>query len=167
MEKSAMKRTVTALYETRAQAEQVHAALVAAHLGDDVDIHEDSKAATDGGPEHHDFKTWLSGLMGGHDDKHVYIEGVRRGHFMLSAKVDELSETRAAEILDAAAPVDLENAQHTWRTEGWTPPAESVDSGVMPERAGGGDLAGALTPQPRAKWVGVRVYSTEESPLDY
>ena len=162
-----MKRTVTALYETRAQAEQVQAALVAAHLGDDVDIREDSETAKEGEPQHRDFKTWLSDLMGGHHDQHVYIEGVRRGHFMLSAKVDELSETRAAEILDAAAPVDLESAQTNWRAEGWTSPAETVDRGVTPERASGAFVSGALTPQPPAKWVGVRVYSTDESPLDY
>ncbi len=161
-----MKRTVTALYETRAQAEQVQAALEAAHLGDDVDIREDPDAARTAEPGHRDLKTWLSDLMGGHDDRHVYIEGVRRGHFMLSAKVDELSETRAAEILDSAAPVDLESAQTTWRAEGWTP-TDTPDRGVAPERAQGEFVSGALTPQPRAKLNGVRVYSTDESPLDY
>ncbi len=161
-----MKRTVTALYETRAQAEQVQAALVAAHLGDEVDIREESDTARGGESEHRDFGTWLSSLLGGHNDRHVYIEGVRRGHFMLSAKVDELSETRAAEILDSAAPVDLESAQNTWRAEGWTSPAEAPDRGVGPERAGGEDASGGVTPRPRATLLGVRVYSIE-SPLDY
>jgi hypothetical protein len=161
-----MKRTVTALYETRAQAEQVREALVAAHLGDDVDIREETGSPQDGKSKRHDFKSWLSGLLGNHDDRHVYIEGVRRGHFMLSAKVDELSETRAAEILDTAAPVDLESAQNTWRAEGWTPTPETVDHGVSPERAGGDFGGAASTPEPRAKWVGVRVYSTEGRPLD-
>ena len=160
-----MKRTVTALYETRAQAEQVQAALVAAHLGDNVEIREDTDTARSGESGHRDFKTWLSDLMGGHDDRHVYIEGVRRGHFMLSAKVDELSETRAAEILDSAAPVDLESAQTTWRAEGWTSPTETAERGFTPERASGESVSGAPTPPPRATWNGVRVY--EESPLDY
>jgi hypothetical protein len=162
-----MKRTVTALYETRAQAEQVQAALVSAHLGDHVDIREESGPTEDGKSDHHDFKSWLSGLLGNHDDRHVYIEGVRRGHFMLSAKVDELNETRAAELLDAAAPVNLESAQNTWRAEGWTPTTVTVDRGVTPERAAGDFTGETLTPGPRAKWVGVRVYSTEESALDY
>jgi hypothetical protein len=155
-----MTRTVTALYETRAQAEQVKAALVAAHLGDHVDIREESDTAAAGDAEPRDFKTWLSDLLGGHNDKHVYIEGVRRGHFMLSAKVDDLNETRAAEILDSAAPVNLESAQTTWRAEGWTSPAEITDVRVLP-------AGEASAPQPEMKLLGVRTYSSAESPLDY
>jgi hypothetical protein len=167
METISMKRTVTALYETRAQAERVRDALVAAHLGDDVDIRDEFGAsgdkAEDGASEHHDFGTWLGHLLGNHHDKHVYIEGVRRGHFMLSAKVDELSETRAAEILDAATPLDLETAQTTWRADGWAPgdTAGNPISAVAP----GKDLNDkAPTALPEAKWVGVRVYTVEESP---
>ena len=155
-----MKRTVTALYETRAQAEQVRAALVSAHLGDDVDIRDESDTAKGDGSERHDFGSWLSGLLGGHEDRHVYIEGVRRGHFMLTAKVDELNETRAAEILDAAAPINLESAQNQWRAEGWTP---AQATGVPASGATAGrDYATEATPSPMAKWIGARTYSTDE-----
>jgi len=156
-----MKRTVTALYETRAQADRVRDALVAANLGDDVDIRDESGKQQDAKSEHRDFGSWLSHLMGGHEDKHVYVEGVRRGHFMLSAKVDELSETRAAEILDAAAPINLDSAQAAWRAEGWTPgyAAGAPISAVAP----GKDLnSKAPISQPAAKWVGVRVYRVDE-----
>jgi len=117
-----MNRTVTALYETQAQAEEARDALVAAHLGDHVTIHD--RAA--GG--HRDFGEWLSGLFGDHEDKHVYGEGLRRGHFLLSAKVDDLNEIRAAEILDAAQPVDLSAAEKAWRGEGWTPAVDAAPS---------------------------------------
>jgi hypothetical protein len=162
-----MNRTVTALYETRAQAERVQAALVAAHLGDHVDIREETYTAGGAAPEHRDFKTWLGDLLGGHHDSHVYIEGVRRGHFMLSAKVDELNETRAAEILDAAAPINLESAENTWRAEGWAPsdtPSDSI-SAVAP----GKDLnsKAPVGPGRTAKWAGVRIYSVDESPVHH
>jgi len=113
-----MHRTVTALYDTKAQAERARDALVAAKLGDHVTIRDRDDAG-----EHRNFGEWLSHLFGHHEDKHVYGEGVRRGHVLLSAKVDDLNEIRAAEILDALEPVDLPAAEKAWRSEGWTPPA--------------------------------------------
>jgi len=118
-----MNRTVTALYETQTQAEQARDALAAAHLGEHVTIHDRSAAG-----DHRDFGEWLSGLFGKHEDRHVYGEGLRRGHFLLSAKVDDLNEIRAAEILDAAQPVDLSAAEKAWRGEGWTPAVDAVPS---------------------------------------
>ena len=170
-----MKRTVTALYETRAQAEQVQAALVAAHLGADVDIRDESDTAGDGKSEHRGFGAWLNHLLGDHHDRPVYIEGVRRGHFMLSAKVTELQETRAAEILDAETPLDLDNAQTIWRAEGWAP----VDASSAPisttapgknlnDKAAASQPATSTPPAsaPTASWVGVRVYSFDENLLN-
>jgi hypothetical protein len=66
---------------------------------------------------------WLSDVLGVEGLTHAFGEGLRRGHFLLTAKVDDLNETRAAEILDASGPVDLDKAQQAWRNEGWTPPA--------------------------------------------
>jgi hypothetical protein len=117
-----MHRTVTALYDTMAKAETARAALRAAHLGDDVDIRDQGRA----GPlDSHGFDNWLKGLFGGHADGHAYAEGLRRGHFLLAARVDDLNEIRAAAILDAAKPVDLTRAQIAWRAEGWSPQAEA------------------------------------------
>jgi hypothetical protein len=111
-----MNRTVTALYEAKAQAELARDALIAAHLGGDVTIQNRDAAS-----EHRTFGEWISSLFGEREDKHVYGEGLRRGHFLLSAKVDDLNEIRVAEILDAAKPVDLSAAEAAWRGEGWTP----------------------------------------------
>jgi len=115
-----MKRTLTALYRTRAEAQKVSDALKGANLGADVQIVD--QTAANAHPEHRDFVAWLGGLFDGHDDKHAYEEGLRRGHFLLTAKLDDLKETRAAEILYAAGPLDLEDAQRTWRAEGWEGP---------------------------------------------
>ena len=126
-----MKRTVTALYETQQQAERVRDALEAAHLTDDVDIHDQSADETGKfRPHHRTLGDWLSDLFGGHHDSHLYAEGLRRGHVLLTAKVDDLNEIRAAEIMDAEAPLDLGAAEETWRGEGWKPPAP-----IAPETA--------------------------------
>jgi hypothetical protein len=155
-----MNRTVTALYETRAQAEQVRNALQAVHLGDHVDIRDLSAADESGVKGHHAFAAWLNDLFGGHHDRHLYGEGIRRGNFLLAAKVDDLDETRAAEILDAEAPVDLNRANDTWRGEGWNPlvpgsiSASAADKGVV-GASGEGDLGAA---QAGSAGAGVRVY---------
>ena len=115
-----MKRTVTALYETRQEAEKARDALVATHIckPDEAEIRDrnDEEARR----HHRGLRGWLSDLFGGHHDHHLYAEGLRRGHVLLIAKVDELNETRAAVVMDAAA-IDLAAVETTWRSEGWTP----------------------------------------------
>jgi hypothetical protein len=121
-----MHRTVTALYDTLAQAEAARDALRAAHLGDDVDIRDQTHDADATGDDHpHGITGWLKSLFGGHPARHVYGEGLRRGHVLLAAKVDELNEIRAATILDNAGPVDMRQAETSWRNEGWTPQSEA------------------------------------------
>lgn len=119
-----MNRTVAALYENRDVAERVAAALKAEGLGNEVEIrdaeHEDAKR------HHHGLGGWLSDLFGGHDDHHVYTEGLRRGHVLVVAKVDALNETRVASIMDAAA-VNLGAVQSKWRGEGWSPGTASAE----------------------------------------
>ncbi|MDB5480743.1 MAG: hypothetical protein JWO83_1796 [Caulobacteraceae bacterium] len=116
-----MKRTVTALYETREEAEKARDALIAAHISkpDEVEIRD--KDDEEAGRHHRGLLGWLSDLFGGHHDHHhIYAEGLRRGHVLLIAKVDDLNETRAAIIMDTAA-IDLAAVEKTWRKEGWKP----------------------------------------------
>ena len=113
-----MTRTVAALYDTREEAERVAAALKAQNLGGEVEVcdaeHDDAKR------HHQGLRGWLSDIFGGNDDHHLYAEGVRRGHVLVSAKVDELNETRAASIMDAGA-MKLDDVETSWRGEGWKP----------------------------------------------
>ncbi len=110
-----MNRTVTALYATQAEAERVRDALVAAHLGQKVTI-RDQAVEGDG----------LTKAFSGHGDAKLYAEGLRRGHILLTAKVGDFEEIRAAEILDSAAPLDLAAAETSWRQDGWRPAGEAA-----------------------------------------
>jgi hypothetical protein len=122
-----MKRTVTALYETRQEAERARNALLAANLCKKEDAEIRDQTDDDAKRHHHGLGGWLSDLFGGHHDHHLYTEGLRRGHILLIAKVDDLNETRAAELMDDAA-MDLVVAENTWRGEGWTPPESAAHS---------------------------------------
>ncbi len=114
-----MTRTLTALYQTRADADAAVAKLKAAGLGDHVDIHD----RDDSGHDSNGFLAKLRGMFGGHHDHHTYAEGVRRGHVLVTAKVPDLRETQAGELLDATTAVDLGQAESAWKSDGWTAPA--------------------------------------------
>jgi hypothetical protein len=148
-----MNRTITAFYETRAAAQKVADALKAANLGAEIEIVD--QTAADAHPQHQDFIEWLGGLFAGHEDKHAYGEGLRRGHFLLTAKVDDLKETRAAEILESANPLNLQEAQRTWRAEGWRGPDATP---LAP--------APTATEAPPVRIIGVTVRSYSLEPVD-
>jgi hypothetical protein len=121
-EDNEMKRTISALYETRADAERGMEALKQHGLATEANIH-DVEGSDRGGPHgEHGVLGRMHSLFGGHKDAHLYGEGLRRGHVLLTAKVDDSKETFAAEIMDAAQPVNLGNREEIWRAEGWKPP---------------------------------------------
>lgn len=113
-------RTITALYEQKADAERARDSLKSAGFNQGIEIHDEGAA---NGKAPGGFMEKLKEFFGGHEDAAAYGEGVRRGHFLLTAKVEEMDATRAASILEASNAIDFDRAQAQWRTEGWAPPA--------------------------------------------
>ncbi len=54
------------------------------------------------------------------EDRYAYAEGMRRGSVLLTAQVDEAHIDRAADILEHAGAVDLDEQEETWSKSGWT-----------------------------------------------
>src|SRR5271155_2740920 len=119
-----MKRTVTALYETREEAERALTALEAQQLAGEAEIRDADHPEAKG--HHRGLGGWLSDLFSGHHDHHLYAEGLRRGHFLLVATVDDLNETRAATVMDAAA-MNLGAVEQKWGGEGWASEAARAE----------------------------------------
>jgi hypothetical protein len=119
-----MKRTVTALYETREDAERARDALQGQRLAGELEIRDADHPEAKG--HHRGVGGWLSDLFGGHHDHHLYAEGLGRGHFLLVAKVDDLNETRAAEVMNAAA-MNLAALEQKWGGEGWASEAARTE----------------------------------------
>jgi uncharacterized protein (TIGR02271 family) len=106
-----MSRTVTALYDSRAEAEAARERLSSAVRADGIKI-VDSDNGTGG----------LGRLHVSNDDRQAYDEGLRRGGALLCAEVDGHEDAdRIIALLEESASVDLERRQETWRSEGWTP----------------------------------------------
>jgi uncharacterized protein (TIGR02271 family) len=110
-----MSRTVTALYDSRAEAEEARARL-SSEVNADVEIIDQS--AQSGGRGTQDYVI-------SEDDRHAYGEGLRRGGYLLCARVESgESADRIVSILEESAGVDLEERQQAWQNEGWTPYTE-------------------------------------------
>ncbi|MBV8683298.1 MAG: hypothetical protein JO111_10515, partial [Caulobacteraceae bacterium] len=121
-----MKRTVTALYQARPDAERALEALKQHGLAGEADICDRERSDREGPHGERDIRGRMHSIFGRHKDAHAYGEGLRRGHILLTAKVDEDRETLAAELMEAAQPVDLAEREQGWRAEGWTPPADAA-----------------------------------------
>lgn len=129
-----MSRTVTALYDTSAEAEAARQRLASAVDVDDVKIIDGQSQSSGGG---------LGGFYLSDDDRHAYGEALRRGGALLCAEVDgDADRDRIVRALEETSSVDLEERQRSWQQEGWTPFSETRQA------AGGGStqsFAGATS----------------------
>jgi uncharacterized protein (TIGR02271 family) len=121
------ERTITALYDTRGAAESARDDLAALGVPSaDVAIRgsggSGSGATPTGSATEEDTGFWsgLADLFAPDEDRHTYAEGVRRGGYLLTARVPEGLEGQAADALERHDPVDLDQRAESWRQEGWT-----------------------------------------------
>jgi uncharacterized protein (TIGR02271 family) len=127
-----MSRTVTALYDTQAEAEAARERLKSAVDVERVKILDNDRNLND----YHMSQ----------GDRHAYGEGIRRGGALLCAEVDGHEDAdKIVRALEETSSVDLDQRQDTWRQEGWTPfsgnseqrqPALGSGAGATAARAG-------------------------------
>ena len=123
------ERTLTAVYETKATAEDANQRLTAAGVSSGaIDIHEEKSFAA-GGSKPGGMLADLKGLFGSHDDTHAYAEGISRGHVLLTAKVEETRADEAIRVLEGSNAIDFDQAQSDWRGEGWKAPVAADTQG--------------------------------------
>lgn len=124
-----MSRTVTALFDTRADADAGRARLLAANIdADNVRIHDQASSGamdTSNSSGSQDSGMWgsIKNAFLPDEDRHTYEEGMRRGAFVLSADVDENEIDAAIRVLEETNSVDVDERSTSWKKEGWTPPA--------------------------------------------
>jgi len=66
------------------------------------------------------FWAELKDIFVSDDDRSSYEEGVRRGHYLLTATVTEEQADQACDILDQSQSVDMDSREQQWRSEGWS-----------------------------------------------
>ncbi|WP_426957766.1 YsnF/AvaK domain-containing protein [Muricoccus radiodurans] len=118
-----MQRTITGLFDTRADAEAVAEHLIA-HDGiarSQITIHgADSTAMPVTMEKDSGFWATLRELFISDEDRYTYSEGIRRGGYVVSAVVDETQVTHAMDVFEQHGAVDLDAREAEWRKSGWT-----------------------------------------------
>lgn len=129
-----MSRTITALFDTRADADAGAERLRQAGIdAADVRVHDQEGHATTGAySTREDRGLWASikHAFLPDEDRHAYEEGIRRGGFLLTADVDEDKTPTAVAALEDANSVDLDERMQGWRGEGWTGAGTAAPAGA-------------------------------------
>src|SRR5918993_1167988 len=93
-----MSRTITAMYDSRAEAEAACQQLKST-IGADARIIDKSETSSDPSGESRGFWADLKDAFMPDEDRFSYEEGIRRGGFLLFAQVDEHQADQACSIL--------------------------------------------------------------------
>lgn len=132
-----MSRTITAMFDSRSEAEAARARLTESRIdAERVRILDQTHGS--GGADGRDEGFWdtLKSAFMPEEDSHAYEEGMRRGGYLVCAQVDEREADEAIRILDSSSPVDFDRRQEDWKADGWQGYAGSARSN-MPGAAGG------------------------------
>lgn len=126
---SGSRRSLSAMFDTRAEADRAVAALEAAGIADVVltggdnpgygatvrDVRGDMTEREKG------FFEQLGDFFFPDEDRYAYAEGLERGGYLVT--IDNIPEDRyaqALDILDDEGAVDLDAREDEWRAEGWS-----------------------------------------------
>ena len=118
-----MTRTITGLFDSRAEADAV-----AEHLRQhdgvspaQISVHGSGTTATGtGAAEDRGFWASLRDLFIPDEDRYAYSEGIRRGGYVVTAEVDEGLVDHALDIFEQHGAVDLDAREAEWRASGWS-----------------------------------------------
>ncbi|NOG74173.1 YsnF/AvaK domain-containing protein [Roseicella sp. DB1501] len=121
-----MTRTITAMFDDRAQAEAAVRQLTQ-ELNIDRDLIQvyaaDTVATTTRTTvpdEDRGFWASLKDLFVPDEDRYTYAEGMRRGGVVVSAEVEDGVLDHAMTILENNDAIDLDSREAEWRQSGWT-----------------------------------------------
>lgn len=129
-----MTRTITALFDTKADADAGAERLRQAGVdAGHVSVHDQTTHKTAGAYSTTEDKgLWASikNVFVPHEDRHTYEEGIRRGGFLLTADVDDDKTPAAIKALEEANSVDLDARSQEWRSDGWdyASPTDDVEA---------------------------------------
>jgi len=120
-------RTLTAMFNSKPDAERAGQMLVSELNVDRAMIQTSpGEGVTDTGYdksqpyEEKGFFGSLKSTAVPDEDRYTYAEGMRRGSVLLTVQVDEAYLDRAADVLEHAGAVNLDEQEETWRKSGWT-----------------------------------------------
>jgi len=137
-----MSRTITAMFDSRAEAESARQRLTQSSIdADNVRIVDQSSASSSSGSSGSDGEGFWASIKSAfipEEDSHAYEEGMRRGGYLLCAQVDEDRADEAVQLLDTSDSVDFDRRQEEWRSDGWAGFGGRTDTGAYSGAGMGG-----------------------------
>jgi len=149
-----MSRTLTALFDTRADAEAGRQRLLDAQVdADNIKIHDKSSVGETGYSSREEPGLWSSikNAFLPDEDRHVYEEGMHRGGFLLTADIDSDDVGEAIRALEDVNGIDIDERASQWKSQGWNPPTTGTTT------------SSALTHSPSERGLRVGSYGTDKS----
>lgn len=131
--------TFTAMYASRADAEQAQSELSRLGLGSgDVSIHDQQSSGLtrDNDRNEGGFFDSLRDMFVDDHDSQTYGEGVRRGNCLLTVRTDESNSERVHQALENTRAVNVDESASSWRNEGWSGPSASTTSNTNRQAMG-------------------------------
>jgi uncharacterized protein (TIGR02271 family) len=131
-----MTRTITALFDQRADAEAAKNRLEAANVETGhISIHDKTSSGfhATGRSTTQDPGVWASikNAFVPDEDRHAYEEGVRRGGFLLTADVNDDNIDAAVRVLEESDSIDVDDRAQQWKSSGWDhTPAAAIGAGT-------------------------------------
>jgi uncharacterized protein (TIGR02271 family) len=137
------------MYDSRADAEAAQRQLESLGIldADGVSIHDQSStglSAGSSGYSSHENRGFWSGLKDmflPDEDRHFYEEGVRRGGYLLTVRVDEQQADRVHDVLENSNAVNVDEREQSLRSSGWAPATAAMGGTAT----GAGMATGAAT----------------------
>jgi uncharacterized protein (TIGR02271 family) len=114
-------RTLTAIFDSRADAEAVRARLEQlGATGDSVQIVDQSSGGGLHGDDHKGFWESVKDFFVPDEDRYTYAEGIRRGGYLLTVRVEDDYADEAVEIIESSNAIDMDTRSREWQAEGWS-----------------------------------------------
>jgi len=134
-----MNRTLTALFDTRPEADRAAEALrgLNVHVSN-VQVHDAAGAAA-ADDDRLNYSA-IGSMWLPEEDRAIYQEGLRRGGAIVSAEVAEHDMDLAMDAMEAAGAVDLDAREQQWRSQGWAGATTGAATGAGKGASGTGSV---------------------------
>jgi len=135
---SSIRRTVTAFFDNRRDAEEAIERLIATGVSRDcVRLMPGNERDPSDGPDIPSGRGSIGGFWDAlsefflpDEDRRTYAEGLRRGGYLVSVNATDAEYERVLDILDDEGAIDMDERADSWRDEGWSATTDDVLSGA-------------------------------------
>jgi uncharacterized protein (TIGR02271 family) len=125
--------TITAMFDSAEDASRARDRLLELGLPSDAVqmVHEGSMGEPGDSDEKGLWESIKDFFTGDDSERAAYEEGIRRGGYLLTARVEDEYADEAIECLESSDAIDLNQRSEEWRAEGWTGTAATAQPAAV------------------------------------